>query len=238
MFDQQGLHHLGFETFSEAFNTLGLMLGAKPASIKNYRDELDPYFSNNRKGWHNRPLRSHCKLVMDAFKDCNLDELGRIIQDFVTPDDRLSFVPDVWHVIRPEIQGPDSAFAKRLITGEAAESYFRSKYHEMPEFGGHRIRDTTRWGCGFDFRAVTENEEDYLAIEVKGLRSHVGQIQLTELEHKVASVLNDRYYIVLVRNFVDEPYHTIFQNPVQTGLDFMPCVRHESTTSWVAKITA
>ena len=51
-FDQKALKYLGFEGFTEAFNTLGYSLQAKPASIKNYRDELDPSFPNGRMGWH------------------------------------------------------------------------------------------------------------------------------------------------------------------------------------------
>ena len=42
-------------------NVIGFALGAKPASIKNYRDEFDPVFPNKRKGWHKRPMRNYCK---------------------------------------------------------------------------------------------------------------------------------------------------------------------------------
>jgi len=57
-FDKSAIKKLGFESFTEAFNTLGYSLGARPASIKNYRDELDPYFPNDRRGWHKRPCES------------------------------------------------------------------------------------------------------------------------------------------------------------------------------------
>jgi hypothetical protein len=53
-FDSAGLGALEFSTFKEAFNVLGLAINAKPASIKNYRDELDPLFPNSRQGWHKR----------------------------------------------------------------------------------------------------------------------------------------------------------------------------------------
>lgn len=56
-FDEAGLKRLGFKTFTEAFNVIGYALGAKPASIKNYRDEFDPLFPNRRKGWHKRETR-------------------------------------------------------------------------------------------------------------------------------------------------------------------------------------
>ncbi len=64
-FDQGGLQTLGFSGFIEAFNAFGFGLGGRPASIKNYRDEFDPIFPNPRKGWHTRPLREHCREILD-----------------------------------------------------------------------------------------------------------------------------------------------------------------------------
>ena len=58
-FDKDGLKSLGFSGFMEAFNTLGLAVGAKPLSLRNYRDEFDPYFSNPRIGWSKRVLRDY-----------------------------------------------------------------------------------------------------------------------------------------------------------------------------------
>ena len=67
-YDSVGLKQLGFETFIEAFNVIGYALGARPASIKNYRDEFDPLFPNRRKGWHKRPTRDYCKKLYQEFK--------------------------------------------------------------------------------------------------------------------------------------------------------------------------
>ena len=64
-FDKEGLHHLGFDSFTEAFNVIGLALNVKPASIKNYRDEFDPKFPNERRGWHKRAMRPYVKDVYD-----------------------------------------------------------------------------------------------------------------------------------------------------------------------------
>ena len=49
-YTQKGLNELGFKSFQQAFNVLGFSLGSKPASLKNYRDEFDPLFLNDRKG--------------------------------------------------------------------------------------------------------------------------------------------------------------------------------------------
>ena len=59
-YDSQGLKSLGLDSFAEAFNVIGYALGARPASIKNYRDEFDPLFPNQRKGWHKRATRDYC----------------------------------------------------------------------------------------------------------------------------------------------------------------------------------
>lgn len=39
-FNSEGLRRLGFDSFTEAFNVIGLALGVRPASVKNYRDEF------------------------------------------------------------------------------------------------------------------------------------------------------------------------------------------------------
>ena len=64
-YDQQALDILGFESFAEAFNVLGLSLGVKPNSIKNYRDEFDPIFPNHRQGWHKRQMYSSRKAILE-----------------------------------------------------------------------------------------------------------------------------------------------------------------------------
>ena len=58
-FDAEGLKFLGFDNFTEAFNVIGLGLGVQPASVKNYRDEFDPLFPNERQGWHKREIRKY-----------------------------------------------------------------------------------------------------------------------------------------------------------------------------------
>ena len=42
--------------------------------------------------------------------------------------------------------------AKRLMTGKAAEEFFRANYSSVPEFEDFTLRDTTLLACGFDFK--------------------------------------------------------------------------------------
>ncbi len=55
-FEQQALEILGFSTFSEAFSTLGLIIGVNPNSLRLYRDEFAPAFPTTRQGYHKREM--------------------------------------------------------------------------------------------------------------------------------------------------------------------------------------
>ncbi len=235
-YDKAALKYLGFETFTEAFNALGYGLNARPAAIKNYRDEFDPLFPNARQGWHKRPLREHCKKISVAFQHATLRELGELVKGFLLPSFDAVVGADIAGVMRSHTPDASSPFAKRLITGRAAEQYFSSKYQSMSEFSNQILTDTTTWGCGFDFKLTGEDLENYSAIEVKGLRSRSGQVQMTELEYDVARTLRDRYFLVLIRNFAEQPFHSIIQNPTDSSLLFKKVSRKEERFSWATNV--
>lgn len=235
-FDRRGLDYFGFKGFVEAFNAFGYSLKAQPASIKNYRDELDPYFPNARRGWHKRLLRTHCRRVLDAYGDAEIERLGELIESFLVPIADTTHMPEVRRVLSIHDAETCSSFAKRLITGKAAEHYFAVKYSSIAEFSGMTLTDTTGCGCGFDFKLVPVSGSPALAVEVKGLRDRSGQVQLTDLEHDMADALRDRYYLVLVRNFAEEPFHTVINNPVHSALRFTEVERTEVRRSWCANV--
>jgi len=233
-FNLEGLEYLGFEGFKEAFNALGYSLQAKPASIKGYRDELDPFFPNARMGWHKRPLRKHCQRILDAYKPAGLTELGEMIKAFLLPAAMAESMPEVKRALNLHTPGPSASFANRLITGRAAEQYFVAHYAEMKEFAGGVLTDTTEWGCGFDFKVTAETPGSFQAVEVKGLRAKSGQIQMTDLEFEMAKALRDRFFLVLVRNFVEEPFHNVIKNPANSAIRFTRVERQETRLSWNA----
>jgi hypothetical protein len=235
-FDQEGLKYLGFDSFAEAFNVLGYSLQAKPASIKNYRDELDPYFPNARMGWRKRPLREHCQSILEAYSHVELLELGELIKGFLLPVVEAESIPEVKRVLDLQHPEPSTSFAKRLITGKAAEQYFLAHYSGMMEFAESTVTDTTAWGCGFDFKVMRPQCDSFSAVEVKGLSAMCGQIQMTELEFAMAEALQDRYYLVLVRNFVETPFHNVIINPVKSSIQFTKVERKEIRLSWNANI--
>lgn len=211
-FDFEGLKYLGFDNFTEAFNVIGLAMGVQPMSVKNYRDEFDPLFPNDRKGWHKREIRKYCKDIFDTFKNLNLVDFSNLLKDIIYKDHDMDILME--EIARRE-GDKESSFAKRLITGQAAEQYFRDNFSSVDLFKGYSIEDTTKVGCGFDFKLVLEEKDQYFGIEVKGLNEIKGNIALTNKEHTVANFLKDRYFIFVVKNFKEKPFHNVYQDPIE-----------------------
>ncbi len=231
-YDSLGLKTLGFESFSEAFNVIGYAMGSKPASIKNYRDEFDPLFPNPRQGWHKRPVRGYCLKVFKEYNSLDLESFTGLIKSFAAYDE------NVWSEVQ-EQEGQDaceSQFAKRLITGLAAERYFESVQSSLPEFKDYVIENTTRLGCGYDFRLRIKAQEEFLAVEVKGLKERTGSLSLTPKEHGVATAFRDRFFLFVVKNFQESPFHEIFQNPLAGRLQFTKKELVAVHVSWLANV--
>lgn len=232
-FDSEGLKSLGFESFTEAFNVIGYALGSQPASIKNYRDEFDPLFPNQRKGWHKRPIRQYCRDVYDHFKYLDLADFTGLVRSFFN----LSEGAPLGMVQADMPDDGTSAFAQRLVTGLAAERYFVSVHGALPTFQGLTLENTTTFGCGYDFRFRSSPESrDFLAVEVKGMKDKAGSISLTQKEYDAASLIKDRFFLFVVRNFRERPYHSIFQDPVHSGIDFRRTERVTVQISWLTSV--
>lgn len=231
-YDLLGLKKLGFDSFVEAFNVIGYALGSRPASIKNYRDEFDPLFPNKRKGWHKRGTRAYCLAVFERYNDLDLESFTGLVGSFFGLDENTD------STIPPQAGDEgQSSFAQRLITGLAAEHYFEAIHTEIPEFKGYLMENTTRFGCGYDFRLRTEPQDrDFLAVEVKGLKDQTGSLMMTPKEYDVAERLRDRFFLFVVRNFRDSPSHEIFRNPLSSPLSFRRIERVTVQISWLTTI--
>lgn len=213
-FDEKGVRALGFKGSVEAFNTLGYAIGTKPASIKNYRDEFDPYFSNPRKGWHNRPLREYCKLVLEEYQVLDFEEFTEIVKSNLI--ENYTVEKFVNSIIKKD---HSETVAKRLITGKAAEEFFRENYLAITQFENFTLKDTTLLACGFDFKL--ERNSDYYCIEVKGLQGKSGNVTFTEKEFTVAEKLQDAFVLYVVTNFAEKPIPKLIFNPLKSALKFV-----------------
>ena len=229
-FDSEGLRRLGFDNFIEAFNVIGSALGIPPASVKNYRDEFDPLFPNKRKGWHKRPIRDNCKAIYSGYGNLSLENFTKLLKQIIYKEHDLDVLME--EVDRKE--GKDRSFAKRLITGQAAEQYFKAKYKEISLFRDFEFEDTTRLGCGFDFRLFSPSI--FYGIEVKGLSEASGTLALTSKEHSVASVLKKRFFLFVVKNFKESPFHELYQDPLNGKLVFSRVEQKAVQITWKTNV--
>jgi hypothetical protein len=228
-FDEEGLTKLGFSKFTEAYNTLGYSIGTKPASLKNYRDEFDPIFPNLRKGRRNRPMRDYCKEIFDRFGNLNIEDFTDLIQSCLIPNYEIE------KVIKPkELWDKSESVAKRLMTGKAAEEYFKMNFSSIREFTGFSLKDTTNLACGFDFKL--SRESNFYCAEVKGLSASTGGISLTEKEYGVAEELKERYCLFVVSNFIEKPKHQVIFNPIESNLSFKKLERQIMQVTYATSI--
>jgi Domain of unknown function (DUF3883) len=231
-FDKEGLRILGFSGFTEAFNAIGFALGARPASIKNYRDEFDPIYSSKRKGWHKRPTRAYCKAASEKFEGMSIKDFAALLKSLIYERGSL----DVLAEEAETDSGKQSSFAKRLITGQAAEKYFEAVHPTLPTLADYSLENVTDSGCGFDFRLRKSGIDDFLAVEVKGLNEPRGTIALTDKEHRVAGLLSQRFYLFVVRNFREKPFHTVYCDPLKSDLLFSRQQKQVLQINWHASV--
>lgn len=224
-FDEAGVKALGFKTFTEAFNALGYGLGGRPASIKNYRDEFDPMFSNKRQGWRNRKRRDYCLEIEKTYRDLGFEDFAELIRNLASTSKAEESSDEDGKL-------EESSFAKRLITGRAAEQYFINCFNNLPEFAECEIEDTTHMGCGHDFRLWPPHGSAFKAIEVKGMTERTGTLSLTDKEYRSAAALADRFFLFVVRNFRETPFHTVHANPLAGPLTFHRRERVVVDVSW------
>jgi len=203
----------------QAFNIIGYSLEAGPASIKNYRDEFDHEIRKTdphhpREGWK-RPLKKRSEKLYQQFSCLDFDAFTELIKGFLLPTFKKEEL--IAKTIR---QTPTLNLAQRLMTGQAAEAYFKVNYLSIPTFSNCAIEDVTSCGCGYDFHLSFNS--DFFCVEVKGLGTNTGTILLTDKEHDVAARFKERYCLFVVRNFEKTPQHTWFFNPLSSKLVFTP----------------
>lgn len=233
-FGKEALAALGFTTWKEAYNSLAFAIGGRPTSLKLYRQEYDPYFPNGRKGWHDRSIRPTRLALKEEFGSLGLAEFAQLVKtQFASEADVDIAIGRTTIAAGLSIEG-ESSFAKRMITGLAAENYFEEHYAAVEKFAETRLTRTTAFGCGFDFKLTPLSGEAFLAVEVKGLRAADGQIQLTEKEFKMADYLGKRFYLYVVSDFAHTPIANVVEDPLRAGIPFEPKRVTSEQRLWIA----
>ena len=170
--------------------------------------------------------------MFEEYKSLDIQTFTALVKSFAGYDE------NAWSEVEqePEKRDGESQFAKRLVRGLADERYFESIQSTLPEFKDCSIENTTRLGCGYDFRLCPTLNGDFLAVEVKGLSDRAGSLSLTPKEYAAASTLTSRFFLFVVKNFRDSPFHEIYQNPLATELKFSKKERVTVHTSWLTTV--
>ncbi len=239
-FGEQGLARLGFKTYRQAFEGVGRSLNVNPNSVKNWRDEFDPYYDNGRKGWYQRGIRPSRQKVMETFDDLSEEALTAVVLDIIKPGVRSKVESELQAVLK-EIKTTDDKkrvkstveYVSRGPTGRMAEEFFVSRFREgLTPFSGV-LKDRRDDGAGFDFEIISPGARKL--VEVKGSAKDLVGIAFTDKEWKVANAAQNDYYLGVVIQLVSSPKIGFVQNP---ACDFIPAYRVYTTINVTWTINA
>ena len=216
-FGENGLARLGFRTYKEAFEVIGSSLNVKPNSVKNWRDEFDPYYDNGRKGWYQREIRPSRLKVIEAFDDLSEEALCLLVSDIIKPEGYQKIQAELSPALN-EIENtddkkkqPQKEFVARGPTGRMAEQFFLSCFSAgLTPFEGI-LRDRRDDGVGYDFEIA--RGEIHSLVEIKGAAKELVGISFTDKEWRVARRAKDDYFLGLVVGVQTSPKIGFVQNP-------------------------
>lgn len=217
-FGETSLSRLGFHSYKHAFEETGRTLGVNPNSVKNWRDEFDPYYDNGRKGWYQREIRQSRLKVISTFDGLSEDALLAVILDIIQPNQRPKIETDL-HSVLKEIKDADKEkaptkkveYSPRGPTGKMAEEFFVSQFQAgLTPFDGV-LQDCRDNGVGYDFEI--RNKQNLSFVEIKGSSKEFSGITFTDKEWKIAKEKRDVYFLGLVTEIPLSPKIRFLKNP-------------------------
>lgn len=213
--DRKGYSALGYKNFNEAAKRIGTILDVKLNTIKNMRDEFDPYHQNNRIGWK-RELRGSRKKILKSFQETDDETLLEVVKEILynkkfKKTEQYKDIHALFGDRKQSSRQEPSIFILRGPTGKAAESFFVKYFRNTAKPVSGKLIDSRDFGCGYDFEI--RNGKDSCFVEVKGLSSDGGGILFTNKEWQTAQKYKDRYYLAIVKNLSAAPDITLIQNP-------------------------
>ncbi len=214
--DKKGYSLLGYKNFDEATKGVGTILGVNHNTVRNMRDEFDPYHQNTRIGWK-RELRGSRQKILQAFQDTDDETLLEIVKEvlFNKEFNKTEEYQDI-HALFNDEKNKTSVkksipFILRGPTGRRAEEFFVEYFKNTHKPVDGTIIDRRDQGCGYDFEI--KNERGPFFIEVKGLAADTGGILFTNKEWQTAIKSKDKYFLVLIRNLAQAAEIKFIQNP-------------------------
>ena len=205
-------------------------LDVAPASLKNLRDEFDPFFDNPRRGWHHRDIRPTRKRVLEEMAEVSDAALLELVDRLLRRDDiGAGEALDVLVQPRRSV----SNVADRLLTGRLAESFFLQNCQDIVGVSRHDIEDCRYSALGYDFAVIPKPE---MAIEVKGLRSLSGGILFTDREWQVAQERALDYWLVVVGDVYGTARARVVRDP-RTTLEASCVFQRTVSANWQAHVS-
>lgn len=244
-FDSIAYKNLGIGTQAQTHEYIGKALGIKPATIKNYRDEFDPYEDNSRVGWHQKEARKCITKIKMDFDNIEEYSLQKIVKEFLSGDDETHYLNIVSNIKLTEDNNDNNEESNKVFsvqmakTGKLAEEYFKQNYitilkkYIILNGENHQLIDTRLNGCGYDYEIILDNKKLY--IEIKGAYDNSGNIRFTDKEWSFANVKGNEYFLVVIKNISEKPYSIVIQNPAQR-LNPEMNVQHVIQVSWITNI--
>ena len=205
-FNDEAVNNLGYKTWKDAFDDLSHKLQINKHTIKNWRDEFDP-FHGHRAGWHQRQPRKTISNIISQFEQLEEFDIRQIAVEIINGN----------KIDLPELDNSDNEvitnpiFILRGPTGKKAEQFF-IEYHRLnnlPVAG--ELVDTRDLGCGYDFEIKSESNQHF--IEVKGLASNIGGLLFTNKEWETAKQKRSKYTVCLVSNINNSPEISFINDP-------------------------
>jgi Domain of unknown function (DUF3883) len=209
-FDREFVKQFGFNNKTEFYNyVVSIGICGTTGAIKNRQDMLDPLFDNGRKGWHQKSYQYISrKLYIDSFfENEDVISLGNIVKIIINQDFNIPF--SELQQVSPVLK---SRYRSMQETGTEAELYFYNNYSNELIFKNAIIEDARQWGDGYDFQL--QIDDNYLLVEVKGVKEKKGSFRFTEKEVLKAKEYEKNYFLVVVSNLIDSPKISIFDNPL------------------------
>lgn len=205
-FNDDAVNNLGYKTWKDAFDDLSDKLQINKHTIKNWRDEFDP-FHGHRAGWHQRQPRKTISNIISQFEQLEEFDIRQIAVEIINGN-KID-LPEIDNSENEVITNP--IFILRGPTGKKAEQFF-IEYHRLNNspIAGELI-DSRDLGCGYDFEIKSKSYQHF--IEIKGLASNIGGLLFTNKEWETAKRERSRYTVCIVSNINDSPEISFINDP-------------------------
>jgi len=135
------------------------------------------------------------------YKDLDVDSFTGLIKSFVGYDENR------WSTIEAKEGRIEraSGFANRLITVWQLNDILNLSTQPFLSFKVAQLRTRLNSVAGTTSNFSDKRACDFLAVEVKGIREKFGSISLTPREYDVATELQDRFYLFVVKELPEDP---------------------------------